>query len=64
MNDNDPPKPNTDRLWSEREVKDLRAAIELDRSVEWLANFFGRTKAEIIDKVRALGVSDDRRNRG
>jgi hypothetical protein len=54
--DDDLPNLNTGQPWSENDVRDLRAAIENGDLLHEIANYLCRTKREVREKARELGL--------
>ena len=55
-NDIEGPSLNTGKRWSENDVRDLRAAIENGDLLNEIADFLCRTKREVREKARELGL--------
>ena len=55
-NDNDPPNLNTGKPWSEIDMLDFGNAVATGQSVEEIADFLCRTRQEVRDKARELGM--------
>jgi hypothetical protein len=54
--DNDPPNLNTGKPWSDMDLLDFGNAVATGQSVEQIADFLCRTRQEVRDKARALGI--------
>jgi len=54
--DDDLPKLNTGEPWSKEAIRDLRKCIALGDGVDEIANFLCRTRREVREKARELGL--------
>jgi hypothetical protein len=54
----DPPNINSGTPWSEQSDRDLRWCVEHGRSVEYIADFLCRTRAEVRERMAELGLRE------
>ena len=55
-NDNEPPNLNTGKPWSEMDLLDLGNAVATGQSVAEIADFLCRTRQDVREKARELGI--------